>query len=580
MLETLKKPARETERPAPNRTGIPDRMKERFETVSGLSLDDVRIHYRSGLPAELGALAYTQGTQVFVGPGQERHLPHELGHVVQQKQGLVRPTCMIGGLPVNDEPALEAAADRGNFAHGAARAQSPVVQGMFIRLSNGQIQDEDTQVIYDYHGHNLLGNAFLYRSPDGAYREVQAYEIRDAGFEYSLATDPTATPFFGDSDALTFGWNGAQLELAGQTPRASDIREEAIRFPETRTGAGLHEVLPTNMSGSIAAMEDEDDRQVAAGIQAGFRLATDLTYFADTHGNVAGHSAAMPNPNGHGSTNTHGQAAAHDVMREHIRTASFADPTQAVVETAGAFLPTLANGTQIMEADSLTGGTPNLQGAEAFGPPNDLSRVPIAQIVNEGREDLKLRVNQISDSAGLNRCTSPERPKLDDSGQPMPSVWDSDAGRPVDPQTMEPFRSMPPLPTFPSSGDPFQYAADLSGFVTQPMRHTMTWTPAEDQTIRAFVAAYGPGHWTELSEQLPPHTPRQCRERWHNYLNPEISHEPFTQEEDELILSLHARLGNRWDAIARSFPGRSANAVKNRWLAHLRHRKAAAPDLL
>lgn len=76
----------------PNLTGIPTQMKLDFERQSGLSFDDVRVHYNSDKPAQLKALAYTQGTQVYVGPGQERHLPHELGHVIQQKRGLVQPT--------------------------------------------------------------------------------------------------------------------------------------------------------------------------------------------------------------------------------------------------------------------------------------------------------------------------------------------------------------------------------------------------------------------------------------------------------------------------------------------------------
>jgi len=86
-------------------------MKLDFERRSGLPFDDVRVHYNSEKPARLGALAYTQGTQIHVGPGQERTLPHELGHVVQQKAGRVRPTRWIGGLPVNDRPELEREAD-------------------------------------------------------------------------------------------------------------------------------------------------------------------------------------------------------------------------------------------------------------------------------------------------------------------------------------------------------------------------------------------------------------------------------------------------------------------------------------
>lgn len=98
--------------PSHNITGIPDATKTRFENLSGFAFDDVRVHYNSDKPSQLQALAYTQGNQVYIGPGQEKHLEHELGHVVQQKQGIVQPTTRIGGLPVNDSPALEADADR------------------------------------------------------------------------------------------------------------------------------------------------------------------------------------------------------------------------------------------------------------------------------------------------------------------------------------------------------------------------------------------------------------------------------------------------------------------------------------
>ena len=75
-----------------NLTGIPTQMKLDFEQRSGLSFDDVQVHYNSDKPAQLQALAYTQGTQIYVGPGQEQHLPHELGHVIQQKSRKMHPT--------------------------------------------------------------------------------------------------------------------------------------------------------------------------------------------------------------------------------------------------------------------------------------------------------------------------------------------------------------------------------------------------------------------------------------------------------------------------------------------------------
>ncbi|MGN1188199.1 MAG: DUF4157 domain-containing protein [Lachnospiraceae bacterium] len=64
-------------------------LQKAHESMSGLSFDDVRIPYSSSEPAKLGTLAYTEGSKVFVGPGQEKHLSHELGHVLPQKQGRV-----------------------------------------------------------------------------------------------------------------------------------------------------------------------------------------------------------------------------------------------------------------------------------------------------------------------------------------------------------------------------------------------------------------------------------------------------------------------------------------------------------
>lgn len=96
----------------PNRTGLPDRLKAGVEALSGLSLDDVRVHYGSPKPAQLEAHAYTLGTEIHVAPGQERHLAHEAWHVVQQKQGRVPATLQFFGVEVNDDAGLEREADR------------------------------------------------------------------------------------------------------------------------------------------------------------------------------------------------------------------------------------------------------------------------------------------------------------------------------------------------------------------------------------------------------------------------------------------------------------------------------------
>jgi len=95
-----------------NNTGLPDTLKTGVESLSGFDMSDVSVHYNSPRPAQLQALAYAQGTDIHIAPGQERHLPHEAWHVVQQKQGRVRPTIqMKGNVPVNDDTGLEREAD-------------------------------------------------------------------------------------------------------------------------------------------------------------------------------------------------------------------------------------------------------------------------------------------------------------------------------------------------------------------------------------------------------------------------------------------------------------------------------------
>lgn len=115
-----------------DKTGIPRRMKAGFERSSGFSFNDVKVHYNSDKPAQLRAHAYTQGNDVYVAPGQEKHLPHELGHVVQQKRDTVRPTGTIGGLPLNDDKNLENGADMiAAKAQAQTDREAAPIQGKF-----------------------------------------------------------------------------------------------------------------------------------------------------------------------------------------------------------------------------------------------------------------------------------------------------------------------------------------------------------------------------------------------------------------------------------------------------------------
>jgi len=95
-----------------NKTGLPDHQKDAIENLSGYSMDDVQVHFNSSKPAQIQAHAYAQGTNIHLGPGKEKYLPHEAWHVVQQKQGRVKPTLQLKKVNINDETHLEAEADR------------------------------------------------------------------------------------------------------------------------------------------------------------------------------------------------------------------------------------------------------------------------------------------------------------------------------------------------------------------------------------------------------------------------------------------------------------------------------------
>ena len=95
-----------------NNTGLPNQLKSGIENLSGHSMDDVKVHYNSSKPAQLNAHAYAQGTDIHIASGQEKHLPHEAWHVVQQKQGRVRPTMQLKAkVNINDDKSLEKEAD-------------------------------------------------------------------------------------------------------------------------------------------------------------------------------------------------------------------------------------------------------------------------------------------------------------------------------------------------------------------------------------------------------------------------------------------------------------------------------------
>lgn len=124
-----------------NNTGLPDNLKAGIENLSGMAMDDVKVHYNSSKPAQVQALAYTQGTDIHVAPGQQQYLPHEAWHVVQQKQGRVKPTLqMKGGVAVNDNQELEKEADlMGNRAESVQFSKMADERSVVQEITHSQV---------------------------------------------------------------------------------------------------------------------------------------------------------------------------------------------------------------------------------------------------------------------------------------------------------------------------------------------------------------------------------------------------------------------------------------------------------
>lgn len=123
--------------------GLPGGLKSSIETMSGQNLDDVKVNYNSSKPKEVGAHAYAQGNQIEVAPGQEKHLPEEAWHTVQQKEGRVQANTAVNGTPVNDDAGLEKEArDKGGEA-AQMKADSASNGALTKSAASGPIQKND-----------------------------------------------------------------------------------------------------------------------------------------------------------------------------------------------------------------------------------------------------------------------------------------------------------------------------------------------------------------------------------------------------------------------------------------------------
>ncbi|KAI3502134.1 hypothetical protein L1887_30165 [Cichorium endivia] len=107
------------------------------------------------------------------------------------------------------------------------------------------------------------------------------------------------------------------------------------------------------------------------------------------------------------------------------------------------------------------------------------------------------------------------------------------------------------------------------------------WSEDEDNKLRAYIQRYGHWNWRLLPKFAGlSRSGKSCRLRWMNYLRPNIKHGNFTKEEEDIIVELHKKLGNKWSEMAAYLPGRSDNEIKNRWNTHLKKRTQIGQTML
>ena len=237
-----------------NKTGIPDLVKTRFEAMSGYPFDDVRVHYSSDKPAQFMALAYTQGNQVHIAPGQEKYLEHELTHVVQQKEGRVKPTFWMNNVPVNDDKTLEREADihwsRGRSpvpADGKTFSHQRVLQGQFInrRICSGVYLEQ-------------LRNILIRFRDSGKEGPWQYCELREGNRELCQHFLEDYSNIYGQLEAMVNSWPELKRDLA-----RFDILKNLVEH--CIGNEAQYEHYHMYQDGSMIHDNNEGDAEVAVG---------------------------------------------------------------------------------------------------------------------------------------------------------------------------------------------------------------------------------------------------------------------------------------------------------------------------
>ena len=211
-----------------NKTGMPDNLKSGIENLSGIPMDDVKVHYNSAEPAKLQALAYTQGSDIHVGPGQEQHLPHEAWHVVQQSQGRVRPTMHMAGTAVNDDQNLEHEAD----VMGQKAANVPLESASGDRPVSQTVVDRPHRQLFSTStAQRLIATDKDAKDDFVILASIGAYLKHKGDQDVKVLPNANYSSITPGSEALFVIAHGNSSSVAGLNPTAMKNELEAGKIP-------------------------------------------------------------------------------------------------------------------------------------------------------------------------------------------------------------------------------------------------------------------------------------------------------------------------------------------------------------
>jgi len=227
-------------------TGLPLGLRAGLEALSGFSLDHVRVHYNSTRPAALNALAYAQGSDIHLARGQERHLPHEAWHVVQQRQGRVRGNLSSGGAVLNDDAALEREADlMGARMEPLLRADP--VPGATVEAPNANPSSGTANVLQRVIGPRAEGKLVVQRGqPEAVYvaqrNKDGSYDLidrDDGGFLLSIEEDDDDFILLSEHEAA----RPAREEETPFSVIAKKRKRRVFTYGPKRGSSGFHGLL-------------------------------------------------------------------------------------------------------------------------------------------------------------------------------------------------------------------------------------------------------------------------------------------------------------------------------------------------